>query len=720
MDNRKTPFNLDIDEDGAATLCWDLPGARMNIMSFDDFRHLETLFDQALGNPVVKCIILTSGKDSFAGGMDINELAKLNEERDDDRAHRIFSTIMEVHRVLRRIEREGAERGIPVIAALPGTAVGIGYELALACHRIICADNATAVIGLPEVKIGLFPGAGGTTRLVRRMGALAALPFLLRGRTLPPQDALASGLIDEVVPPDQLFSAAKDWGLANTAGAFDKPWDREGYRIPGGAPYEAKGYLDFVGIAASVSGATQGALPAARSLIQAIYEGALVPFDTALRVEARWFTQLLLDPSPSATMRSIFIDKKSLDRRARESSGEIGRLAVIGAGMMGSGIALVAAQSGLAVELIDRTQEAAQGGCTSARQVLETGVRRGRMSSDAADAIIERIRPTDRIDRVADCDLVIEAVFEDAEVKAGVLRQASDASGEHCIIASNTSTLPIGGLAAHVKDPSRFLGLHFFSPVHRMPLLEIIRGAQTGNAIIQTALHFASRIGKTPIVVRDSRFFYTNRCVVPYLNEAIRMVGEGIAAPLIENAARRLGLPVGPLQLVDETSLSLASDIGTATRAALGDAYLDQDVDAVLSIMLGQHRTGRKGKAGFYAYDESGRRQGLWAGLNDHFPLANNQPPLADVQDRLLLIQVIEAIKTLEEQVLTDARDGDVGALLGWGFPPWTGGPFSWIDMIGASNAAERCRALASRRGPRFAPPPSLIKKKDEQALYRG
>ena len=714
------PFTFEIDEDGAAILSWDTPGKSMNVMSFDGIGQLDSLISRALDDSATKCIVITSSKADFAGGMDINDLAGMLQDFQSNPARGIFDAIMEIHRVLRRIESETARKGIPVVSALPGTAVGIGFELALACHYILCADNPGARIGLPETKIGLFPGAGGTTRLVRRLGAADAVPLLVRGTTLPASKALASRLVDEVVPQDQLLSAAKAWALAANPEDICKAWDGPGFRLPGGGPYSIGGFPKFVGLSASVNGTTQNALPAIRCLLSAIYEGALVPFDAALKVEARWFTELLLDPSSQAMMRSIFLEKKRLDRRARRATGNIKHLAVIGAGMMGSGIALVAAQARLPVELIDSDISLAEKGKSAAQNALEIEVGRGRLARGDADAILNLIRPSANLDSVRQSDLVIEAVFEDAAVKADVLKRVSEVAQQTCIIASNTSTLPISELAQHIGQPSKFIGLHFFSPVHRMPLLEIIRGKSTHESVVTSALHFASRIRKTPIVVGDSRFFYTNRCVVPYLNEAIRMVGEGIAPALIEHAALQLGTPVGPLQLIDETSLTLAADIASETRKALGNAYCDSDVDRVLAKMLDHERPGRKGKAGFYSYDQKGRRRELWKDLSVAFPSSVQQPDLSLVKNRLLIIQVIEAIKTLDEEVLNNAGDGDVGALLGWGFPPWTGGPFSWVDMMGANAVFELCQELAAKCGTRFEPPPLLVRKARANQNFRN
>ncbi|MCX7889227.1 MAG: 3-hydroxyacyl-CoA dehydrogenase NAD-binding domain-containing protein [Rhodobacteraceae bacterium] len=709
-------FTLATGDDGVAVITWDVPGRSMNVMSFAGLAELEALFDAALADPQVRGIVLTSGKRDFAGGMDLNTIATMREAAGDDPARGLFDGVMRIHALLRKIERAGMDPktlkgGKPVAAALPGTALGIGLEIPLACHRIFAADNPKARIGLPEILVGIFPGAGGTTRLVRKLGPMGASPFLLEGRTDTPERMKAAGVIDEVVPPAELLAAARAWVLAAGGDAIVKPWDRKEYRMPGGAPYHPAGYMTFVGASAMVMGRTQGVYPAARALLSAVYEGALVPFDAALRIEARWFTHVLMNPSSAAMIRSLFVSKEALEKGARRPplpDRSVRRLGVLGAGMMGAGIAHVAAGAGIDVVLIDATEEAALGGRARIEAQLDKSVARGRMTAAQKAEVLGRIRPGTDYAALAGCDLVVEAVFEDPKVKAEVTRAAEAATGADCIFATNTSTLPISGLAAASVRPDRFIGIHFFSPVDRMMLVEIIRGAATGAEAVATALDFVRQLRKTPIVVNDARFFYANRCIIPYVNEGIRMVGEGVAPALIENAARLAGMPVGPLQLVDETSIDLGVRIAKATRAAMGAAYPDDDVDKVLFAMAAEGRLGRKAKAGFYAYDGAGERTGLWDGLGRLWPRAAAQPSPSGVQDRLLMVQVAEAVRAFEEGVLTDIREGDVGAVLGWGFAPWSGGPFGWLDIIGAGRAVEICDSLSHRHGRRFAAPALL------------
>ena len=707
-----TDFTMTTDADGVATITWEVTSKSMNVMSTEAFGLLSNLVDQALADDKVKGIILTSGKKDFAGGMDLNVIAEMRAGG----AQAVFDGVMAMHRLLRKIERAGMDPktlkgGKPVVAALPGTALGIGLELPLACHRIIAADNPKAKIGLPEILVGIFPGAGGTTRLSRKLGAMAAAPFLLEGKLSSPTEAKAAGLIDEVVAPEDLLKRAKEWVLSATPAELVKPWDDKGWKMPGGAPYHPAGFMTFVGASAMINAKTQGVYPAAKALLAAVYEGALVPFDVALKIEARQFTSVLMNPSSSAMIRSLFINKEALEKGANRpavAEQTVRKLGVIGAGMMGAGIAYVSANAGIEVVLIDSTQEAADRGRAHSESILDKGIKRGKVTAEKKAEVLARITATTEYAALAGVDLVVEAVFEDPKVKADVTAKVETAVGADCIYATNTSTLPITGLAAASKRPESFIGIHFFSPVDKMNLVEIIRGKATGDRAVAKALDFVRQIRKTPIVVNDARFFYANRCIIPYVNEGIRMVAEGVEPALIENAAKLVGMPLGPLQLVDETSIDLGVKIAKATKAAMGADYPDEAVDHVLFWMADQGRLGRKANAGFYAYDAKGERLGLWDGLKAKYPRDKMQPSLSDVQNRLLFAQVLEAVRALEEGVLTDIREGDVGAILGWGFAPWSGGPFSWLDMIGAAKAVDICRGLTAQFGPRFHAPALL------------
>ncbi len=712
-----TQFTMTTDAEGVATIVWDTPGKSMNVMSYEGFEELDGLIDQVLSDDAIKGAIITSGKEgSFAGGMDLNIIARMKESAGDNPAKGLMDGLMHTHSILRKIERAGLDPktnkgGKPIVAALPGTALGIGLEVPLSCHRIFAADNPKAKIGLPEILLGIFPGMGGTTRLVRKMGAMAASPLLLEGKLSDPHKAKAAGLVDEVVAPGELIEKAKEWVLSATDADIVKPWDEKGYKMPGGAPYHPAGFQTYVGASAMVGGKTKGVYPAAKALLSAAYEGAMVPFDTALKIEARWFTNVLMNPSSSAMIRSLFINKEALEKGANRPEAPdqtVNKVGVLGAGMMGAGIAYVAANAGIDVVLIDQKQEAADKGKAYSEAILDKGMSRKKVTQDKKDSVLGRINATTDYAALSGVDLIVEAVFEDPGVKAEVTKVAEAAAGADCIFATNTSTLPITELAKASSNADQFIGIHFFSPVDKMLLVEIIRGKDTGDRAVAKALDFVRQIKKTPIVVNDARFFYANRCILPYGKEGARMAREGVAPALIENAAKMLGFPLGPLQLIDETSVSLNASIARATKAAMGAAYPDAETDEVLFWLEDEGRLGKKANGGFYSYDEKGKRTGLWDGIGAKYPVLDDQPEVSEVQHRLMMAQVLEAVRSLEDGVLMDIREGDVGAILGWGFAPWSGGPFSWLDMIGIGKAVEIADDLTARHGDRFTTPDLL------------
>ena len=705
-----TDFTMQKDADGVAIITWDVPGKSMNVLSLDGAAELDALIDEALADDAVKGIVITSGKKDFAAGMDLNVIAAMK----DGGAQAVFDGIMGLHHALRKIELAGMDPktktgGKPIASALPGTALGIGLELPLATHRIFAAENPKAKIGLPEIMVGIFPGGGGTTRLVRKLGAMGAAPFLLEGKLSDPARAKAAGLIDEVAADP--VAAARAWVLQAGDADLVKPWDAKGYKMPGGEPYHPAGFMTFLGASAMVHGKTLGVYPAAKALLSAVYEGAMVPFDTALKIEARWFTNVLMNPSSTAMIRSLFINKEALEKGANRPEApdqRVRKLGILGAGMMGAGIAYVSAMAGIEVVLIDAAQDAADRGKAHSADLLDKAISRRKATEEKKAEVLARITATTDYAALAGCDLVVEAVFEDPKIKAEVTARAEAAIPADAIFATNTSTLPISDLARASSRPDQFVGIHFFSPVDKMALVEIIKGKRTGPRAVAKALDFVRQIRKTPIVVNDARFFYANRCIIPYINEGIRMVAEGVSPTLVENAAKLMGMPLGPLQLVDETSIDLGVKIAKATRAAMGDAYPDDAVDAVIFRLADQGRLGRKAKAGFYDYDEGAKRQGLWPGLATEWPEADQQPDLTELQHRLMFAQSLEAVRALQDGVLEDIREGDVGAILGWGFAPWTGGPFGWLDMLGAARAVEIAEGLARKFGPRFAAPQLL------------
>ncbi len=721
-------FHYDVDADGIATITWDLPGKSMNVLSLEGTAELDALVDKVLADDAVKGAVITSGKADFAGGMDLNVIAKMAEMAGDDPARGLFDGIMNFHRITRKIERAGMDPktnkgGKPIAAALPGTALGIGFEIPLSCHRIFAADNPKAKIGLPEILVGIFPGAGGTTRLTRKLDLMTASPFLMNGKLSDPQAAKRAGLIDEVVPANELLSAAKDWVKNATDADIVKPWDQKGFKMPGGAPYHPAGFMTYVGASAMIHGKTQGVYPAAKAMLSAIYEGAQVPFDTAIRIEARWFTQVLMNPSSSAMIKTLFTNKTALEKGAVRPEGvtdmSVKKLGVMGAGMMGAGIAFVSAKVGIEVVLVDRDQEACDRGLASVAGILDQGIKRKKVTEEKKIEILGRITATPDYDALKGCDLIVEAVFEDPAIKATVTKAVETQLEPSAIFATNTSTLPITELAKASRDDSRYIGIHFFSPVHKMNLVEIIKGKNTGPEAVAKALDFVRQIKKTPIVVNDERFFYANRCILPYVNEGITMLAEGVEPALIENAAKLLGMPLGPLQLADEVSIDLSVKIVKATQAALGDDYKGTEAEGILFKLFDEGRMGRKSKSGFYSYDDKGKRTGIWQGLRQNWPVADEQPDLITVQHRLAMMQVLEAVRAFEDGVLEDIREGDVGAILGWGFMPWSGGPFSWLDIIGADKAVEICDGLTARFGERFSTPNMLRKlSKDGEGFY--
>jgi 3-hydroxyacyl-CoA dehydrogenase/enoyl-CoA hydratase/3-hydroxybutyryl-CoA epimerase len=723
-------FHYDVDSDGVAVISWDLPDRSMNVMTLEGLAELDAAIDRAHADEAVKGIVLTSAKPDFAGGMDLNILGSMKAQAGDDPARGLFEGVMQMHHLLRKLELAGMDRkskkgGKPTAWACPGTAAGIGLELGLACHRRIVADNPKAKIGLPEIMVGIFPGAGGATRVSRMLGLMGAAPFLVEGKMQAPAKVKSAGLVDEIVEPDQLLARAKEWVLGASDADIVKPWDAKGYKMPGGAPYSAQGFETFVGAAAMINGRTQGAYPAPKALLAAVYEGALVDFDTALRIEARWFTHILMNPSSSAMIRSLFLNKEALEKGANRPEGvddmRVKKIGVLGGGgFMGAGIGYVSANAGMEVVLIDRDAESAQKGVEHIAGLLDEGVKKKKVSEDRKAETLGRVTATDDYSQLSGCDLVIEAVFEDPSLKAKVTKLAEEHLPEDAIFATNTSTLPISELAKASRDASRYIGIHFFSPVHKMMLVEIIKGTETGPEAVAKALDYVRQIRKTPIAVNDARFFYANRCIIPYINEGMRMVTEGVSLPLIENAAKQFGMPLGPLQLVDETALDLGQKIAKATKAAMGDAYPENPADDLVDWMVDEGRLGRKANAGFYAYDEKGKRQGLWQGLTAKYPEADAQPDVTQVQHRLMMAQTLEAVRALEEGVLEDIREGDVGAILGWGFAPWSGGPFSWLDILGAGKAVAICDHLTETYGDRFAAPALLREMAEKGESFYG
>jgi 3-hydroxyacyl-CoA dehydrogenase/enoyl-CoA hydratase/3-hydroxybutyryl-CoA epimerase len=708
-------FRFDTDADGIATVTWDMAGKSMNVIDLSVMDEIEKIVEEVAANAAIKGAIVTSGKDSFSGGADLNMLEALNGAFQTEIAtsgreaavKRLFEDASRLGRIYRRLETCGK----PFVAALNGTAVGGAFELSLACHYRVVADNERIKLGLPEVKVGLMPGAGGSQRVARLANPQDALQMLLKGDQLAPAKAKAMKLIDAVVPAGELQAAAKKWLMESPRKV--QPWDQDGFKLPGGKVYSAQGANVFPAANAIYRRETYDNYPGARYILSAVFEGLQLPFDAALRVEARYFAHVLQSKEAAAMIRSLFISMQELNKLARRPanvpSEPIRRIAVIGAGFMGAGIAEVSARAGIEVVLLDRDQASADKGKATVEAAFARHVSRNRMSAADKDAALARITPgADFAALASGIDLVIEAVFEDRAVKEDVIKRAEAVLPAGSIFGSNTSTLPITSLAATSARPKDFVGIHFFSPVDRMMLVEIIMGKKTGDKALARALDFVRAIRKTPIVVNDSRGFYTSRVVETYIGEGHRMLTEGIPAAMIENVGKMAGMPVGPLSLNDEVAVDLSLRIMKAARADLGpEAVPEEQYRLIEEMVEKQGRLGRKNGKGFYDYpDAPNGKKKLWPGLTDIFkPTADvDAIDVAELKQRFLVRQAIETARCVEEGVLTDVREADVGSILGFGFAPFTGGTLSYIDFMGVAEFVKLAERLAKKYGPRFKP----------------
>ncbi|MCB1412256.1 MAG: enoyl-CoA hydratase/isomerase family protein, partial [Xanthobacteraceae bacterium] len=694
-------FKVETDADGIAVVTWDMPGRSMNVLDTTTIEELGRIVAQTSADASMKGVVITSGKEAFSAGADLTMLEAMNrsyalmlKDKGEDAANRmLFDESRKLSQTLRAIETCGK----PWVAAINGLALGGAFELTLACHYRVAADNPKTRLGLPEIKVGLFPGGGGTQRLPRLMPTQDALQLLLKGDQLKLEKARAANIVGAIVPAADLVTAAKDW--IRGGGKAVAPWDVKGYKLPGGPVYSPAGMNLFPPANAIYRSQTYDNYPAARAIMSCVYEGLLVNIDNALRIESRYFAKILRSKEAAAMIRSLFLSMQELNKGARRPEGvpptRVKKLAIIGAGFMGASVGYVSARAGIEVVLIDRDQESADKGKAHAQSVIDGLVARGRAKEADRDALLGRITPTADYAAIGDCDLVIEAVFEDRKVKADTYARAQQYLRKDAIFASNTSTLPINSLAEEFKDPSRFIGIHFFSPVEKMMLVELIVGRNTGDVALATALDYVRQIGKTPIVVNDSRGFYANRCVLRFTAEGLEMLMEGVPPAMIENAARMAGMPVGPLSLSDEVALDLVLRIMKATEADLGPNAIDQQQKKLMVEMVEKEgRYGRKNGKGFYDYPEKGKGQkSLWAGLAALQP-RHLDPDTLDVEElkqRFLVAQAVEAARTVEDHVITDPREADVGSILGFGFAPFTGGTLSYIDFMGTKNFVALC-----------------------------
>lgn len=712
-------FKVETDADGIALVTWDIPGKSMNVVDETTGTELAAIVEQTTKDAAIKGVVITSGKEAFSGGADLTMLEGINraygellKTKGEEAANKfVFDESRKLSLTLRAIETCGK----PWVAAINGLALGGAFELTLACHHRVAAENPKTRLGLPEIKVGLFPGGGGTQRLPRIMQTADALQMLMKGEAVDLAKAKASKLVDEVVPAADLIKTAKEWIKAG--GKAVAPWDEKGFKAPSGAVYSKGGTMIFPPANAIFRRETFDNYPAARAIMQSVYEGLQVPMDAALRIESRYFSKILRSKEAAAMIRSLFVSMGELNKGARRPQNvpptKVKKLAVIGAGFMGASVGFVSAQAGIDVVLIDRDQESADKGKGHAKAAVDAQVSKGRMKQADGDAILSRITASADYNAIKDCDLVIEAVFEDRKVKAETYAKAQPLLRSDAIFASNTSTLPINSLAEEWKDQSKFIGIHFFSPVEKMMLVEIIVGKNTGDVALATALDYVRQIKKTPIVVNDSRGFFANRCVLRYIAEGYEMLLEGVPPAMIENAGKMAGMPVGPLSLNDEIAIDLALKILKATEADLGPQAISQDQKKLLVEMVEkQGRLGRKNGKGFYDYPEKGKGQKkLWPELKTLQP-KHLDPDTLDVEEmkqRFLVVQAVEAARTVEDHVITDPREADVGSILGFGFAPFTGGTLSYIDFMGTQKFVELCQKFEKKFGSRFTPPNLLL-----------
>lgn len=701
-------INYSKDVHQIVTLSIDMPGMSVNTMN--------AAFRDALASAVARLeeekeqlsgVILTSGKDSFFAGGDLRELISIQD------AKACLEMVEKNKSVLRRIEKLGK----PVVAAINGSALGGGLELALACHYRIALDNPKAKIGFPEVTLGLLPGAGGVVRTVRMLGLQEAMPYLLEGKQVSPAAAVKAGLVHAIASShEDMLLQARAWILAHPQA--QQPWDDAAYKLPGGAANSAK-LLPMIMVApAMLREKTRGNYPAPEAILAAMVEGAQVDFDNALKIEGRYFTHLATGQVAKNMIGTLFFQMQEISsgksRPQDIAKSKVSKLGVIGAGMMGAGIAAVSAARGIPTILKEQTLEKAEQGKTNIANGLHKKVGQGRLSAEKAANQLELIQPTASTSDFSGCDLIIEAVFENRELKAAVSSEAENMLAADGILASNTSTLPINGLAKAVSHPERFIGIHFFSPVDKMQLVEIIKGKQTSEATLARAYDYVLQIGKTPIVVNDSRGFFTSRVFASFVNEGLSMLAEGLPAALIENAALSVGMPVGPLAVQDEVSLSLSRHVAAQTRADLeaeGKSWQAPASAAIINTMLDQHeRAGKAAGAGFYEYPTDGGKKYLWPELRTLFGKAGYSLPYADLQDRFLYMQAIETLRCLDEGVLESTRDANIGSIFGIGFPAWTGGAVQYVHYVGSQAFARRAAELRTLYGERFALPENYLK----------
>jgi 3-hydroxyacyl-CoA dehydrogenase/enoyl-CoA hydratase/3-hydroxybutyryl-CoA epimerase len=707
--------------DGIVVLTLDDPEQSANTMNAAYVESMASTVDRLEAErDDITGVVITSAKKTFFAGGDLNDLIQARREH----AGQVFERITQIKAQFRRLEKLGK----PVVAAINGAALGGGLEITLACHHRIAADVKGCVLGTPEVTLGLLPGAGGVTRTVRMLGIQTALlSVLLQGQQHKPRAAKELGLIDDVVSTvDDLVPRAKEWIKANPAPV--QPWDVKGFKIPGGSPSSPSFAANLPAFPANLRKQLKGTnMPAPKAILAAAIEGAQVDVDTALTIESRYLVELVTGQVAKNMIKAFFFDLQHINSGGSRPEGlekwNARKVGVLGAGMMGAGIAYVCARAGMQVVLKDVSLAAAEKGKDYSVKLTEKAVSRGRTTREKGDALLALITPTEKAEDLAGCDLVIEAVFESQELKHKVFAEIEGVVAPDALLASNTSTLPITGLAEGVQRQEDFIGLHFFSPVDKMPLLEIIVGERTGDAALARAFDVAQQINKTPIVVNDSRGFFTSRVIGTFLNEAIAMVGEGLNPASIEQAGSQAGYPAPPLQLMDELTLTLPQKIRKETKAAVeaaGGTFPEHGSYAVVDRLVEEFdRKGRSSGAGFYSYVD-GNRTGLWDGLYEHFQKPGHEIPFEDMKERMLFAEALETVKCFDEGVLRSVPDANIGSIMGIGFPPWTGGVIQYINGYagGLAGFVARARELAERYGDHFLPPESLVKKAEQGEIF--
>ena len=696
-------------DNGIITVTIDQTERKMNVIGEGFNEAFATITDAFINDQDAKGLILTSGKSTFVVGADIDQLATI------ETAEQAFALVEDLKTSLRKLETSGK----PVVAAITGTALGGGLELALACHYRIAIDSpktsSTTKLGLPEVKLGLLPGGGGTQRLPRLIGIQKALELMTQGKELRPQQALEIGFIDDVAhDDDELISKAKAW--INDNPKAQQPWDKKGFKIPGGDSNHPKMVQVFSMAPAMANQKSHGNYPAITHILSSVFEGCLTDIDNGLKIESRFFVACVLSDVSKNMINSLWTQLNSIKKGQSRPQGfersKVSKVGILGAGMMGAGIAYVSAKAGMEVVLLDTAIEGAEKGKSYSTKLLDKAISRGRSTEDKKQALLDLIKTTTSYDDLEGCDLIIEAVFEDIDIKAQCTRQSEAVIPETAFYASNTSTLPITELAKASKRPNQFIGLHFFSPVDKMPLVEIIVGEKTDDATLATGFDYVGQIGKTPIVVNDSRGFYTSRVFGTYVSEGIAMLAEGVHPRSIEVAGMKSGMPMPPLALQDEVSLSLSLHVMEQTKKAMeaeGKTFTPHPAMSVVEKMVKEFgREGKKVSKGFYDYPENGEKH-LWSDLTELYPTTDEQPSQQDLVDRLLYVQANETAKCYEENVVRTVADANIGSIFGWGFAPNQGGTLQFINSVGVDKFVARSRELAQKYGARFEPAQILV-----------